>query len=217
VASVAKLSGIPNASRNIASRSWDVAAKAGSSPPAARAAGGPARELEPRSAARPSQDPGNLGPPLPGCHNRRVPVASRERPSSDLGPLAHRGGGVRDFSLGAARILARAVPFDGVCVLTVDPATVLPTGEVVENGLPPAATPRVAEIERHGAVTQLVAKGLATNAIAGRLHTSPWTVQDHLKAIFEKVGVGTRGELTARLSFEHYAPRLRDAARASAP
>jgi hypothetical protein len=33
-------------------------------------------------------------------------------------------------------------------------------------------------------------------------------VQDHLKAIFEKVGVGTRGELVARLFFEPQGPGL---------
>ena len=37
-------------------------------------------------------------------------------------------------------------------------------------------------------------------------------MQDHLKAIFEKVGVGTRGGLVARLFFEHYAPRLAEGA-----
>ncbi|MGH2988951.1 MAG: helix-turn-helix transcriptional regulator [Solirubrobacterales bacterium] len=359
-----------------------------------------------------------------------MPAASPEHLRADLVSLAHRDHDVRGFSLGAARILRRAVPFDGVCVLTLDPATLLPTGEVVENGLPPAATARMAEIEvgeddfnkfpvlaraqRHAAglsestggdldrslrhrelrrpngfgdelraalvsdsvtwggitllretggadftpadagvvaalspqiaeglrrvivrgalsavepdqpesagvvvlegdnsivqvnpaaeawladlledtvpgqrvpdvvtavasrarsaatgraatdararvrtpsgrwllvhgstlgegpgaqsvvilepartpelaplvadayglterervVTQLVAQGLGTSAIAGRLHLSGWTVQDHLKAIFEKTGTGTRGELVARLFFEHYAPRL---------
>jgi DNA-binding CsgD family transcriptional regulator len=57
-------------------------------------------------------------------------------------------------------------------------------------------------------VTELVAQGLPTNAIAERLCISSWTVQDHLKSVFEKTGVCTRGELVARLFFEHHAPRL---------
>jgi DNA-binding CsgD family transcriptional regulator len=57
-------------------------------------------------------------------------------------------------------------------------------------------------------VTRLVARGLPTDAIAARLHLSPWTVQDHLKAIFEKVGVATRGELVARVYFGPQAPQL---------
>jgi DNA-binding NarL/FixJ family response regulator len=80
----------------------------------------------------------------------------------------------------------------------------------------PARTPELAPLiadayeltERERLVTQLVAQGLSTKAIGSRLHLSPYTVQDHLKAIFDKVGVSSRGELVARLFFQHYAPRL---------
>src|SRR3954447_25665939 len=77
-------------------------------------------------------------------------VVSSERIRDDIGRLMHRASDLRDFSLGAARILRRAVPFEGVCVLTMDPATLVPTGEVVENGLPVAAYTRMAEIEGRG-------------------------------------------------------------------
>jgi DNA-binding CsgD family transcriptional regulator len=299
--------------------------------------------------------------------------------------LAHVGLGARDFSRTASHTLAGAVPFDGACLLTMDPATVLPTGEFVENGLPPEAMARLTEIElgepdinkfvaltrarrraaslgemtrgdldqslrqrelrsplgfedelrvalcdaagcwgaltllreakrphfsaaevrylaslsavlaeglrratlfeavhggrddaatrvrhtvgqpeaansararartlagewfvvrgsllgndadarvailiepahppelapliadlygltrRERAVTELVAQGFTTGEIAKRLHLSAYTVQDHLKAIFEKTGTGSRRELVARLFFDSYLPRL---------
>jgi DNA-binding CsgD family transcriptional regulator len=74
-------------------------------------------------------------------------VASPQRLRTDLVSLSHRSLGVREFSHAAARALRGSVPHDGFCVLTMDPATLLPTGEVVENGLPPAATERLTEIE----------------------------------------------------------------------
>jgi DNA-binding CsgD family transcriptional regulator len=76
-----------------------------------------------------------------------VTDVSPERTRGEIVRLVHRGMDVRSFALAAARALRRAVPFDGVCVLTLDPASLLPTGEVVENGLPAAAMARLTEIE----------------------------------------------------------------------
>jgi DNA-binding CsgD family transcriptional regulator len=55
-------------------------------------------------------------------------------------------------------------------------------------------------------ITQLIAQGLSTAEIADALRLSAHTVRDYVKAIFEKVGVSTRGELVARIFTEHYAP-----------
>jgi DNA-binding CsgD family transcriptional regulator len=90
---------------------------------------------------------------------------------------------------------------------------VLVRGSVLGDGartavtLEPARAPEMVELmaEAHGLtarerhVADLIAQGLPNAAIAANLHLSPYTVQDHLKAVFEKFGVSSRGQLVARL------------------
>jgi DNA-binding CsgD family transcriptional regulator len=59
---------------------------------------------------------------------------------------------------------------------------------------------------REQQIAGLISQGAATSEIAGQLCLSTHTVRDHIKAIFEKVGVASRGELVAKLFAEHYAP-----------
>jgi DNA-binding CsgD family transcriptional regulator len=53
--------------------------------------------------------------------------------------------------------------------------------------------------KREGEITRCVLRGWSTTEIAAALHISSNTVQDHLKAIFEKTDVRSRGELAARI------------------
>ena len=74
---------------------------------------------------------------------------------------------------------------------------------VLQAGGPGALLPALAAwygiSEREHAVLDLVLEGRPTKQIARRLRLSPHTVNDHLKAIFRKVGVSGRQELLAAL------------------
>jgi DNA-binding CsgD family transcriptional regulator len=61
---------------------------------------------------------------------------------------------------------------------------------------------------REQEVTQLMLRGATTIQAAQRLAISPHTVTDHIKAIFEKTGARTRGELSATLFFGEHLPRI---------
>ena len=134
-----------------------------------------------------------------------------------------RAGAADDSGRDGAVVQATA-PLARARVRTRSGRWLLVRGSVLGDGpdariaviLEPARSPQLAPLiaaaygltGRERAVTELVARGHSTAEIAERLHLSPYTVQDHLKAVFEKVAVRTRGELVARLFFDHYAPRL---------
>jgi DNA-binding NarL/FixJ family response regulator len=63
-------------------------------------------------------------------------------------------------------------------------------------------TPREREI------ATLLAQGLTNPEIADALVLSPYTVQDHIKNLFEKTGVSSRQELVARIFLDDYMPNL---------
>ena len=65
-------------------------------------------------------------------------------------------------------------------------------------------TQREQEVVRH------VLEGRSTSEIAGVLVVSAHTVQQHLKSVFDRMGVRSRRELVARAFFDHYAPRFRE-------
>ena len=50
-------------------------------------------------------------------------------------------------------------------------------------------------------------QGRVTKEISRALSLSRYTVQDHLKSIFDKTGVRSRGELVGQIFLDHYATR----------
>jgi DNA-binding CsgD family transcriptional regulator len=91
-----------------------------------------------------------------------------------------------------------------------------PAGDRVAIVIEAARGPRAATVrlEAHGAtvrereVATLIARGLTNPEIAEALVLSPHTVADHVKSLFEKLGVASRQELVARVFLDEYLPEV---------
>ena len=84
---------------------------------------------------------------------------------------------------------------------------------IVEPAAPADVAPLLLQAygltDRETQVAQLVLQGLATSEIAASLSIAALTVQQHLKAVFDKTGSRSRRELVAQIFAEQYLPRIK--------
>jgi DNA-binding CsgD family transcriptional regulator len=114
----------------------------------------------------------------------------------------------------SARVRLRTGRWMSVQVDVLEPAE--PDGpERLSLVIEPVAPYELAEViaeaygltAREREVARLVVSGNSNPEVAAALSISRTTVQDHLKKVFAKLGVGSRHELTARMFFDQYLPR----------
>jgi DNA-binding CsgD family transcriptional regulator len=124
------------------------------------------------------------------------------------------GRGGEEVAVGVARARIQA-PSGQWLVLhgsMLETSSGMRTAIIVEPARPLEIAPLIVEAygmtERERDIVGRIVQGLSTNEIAETLYLSPYTVQDHLKAVFQKVGVNSRRELVAQMFFQHYAPRM---------
>jgi DNA-binding CsgD family transcriptional regulator len=82
------------------------------------------------------------------------------------------------------------------------------TAIVLERATPDQVAPLIARAHqlshRETQIALLVLRGLTTNEMAAALFISAYSVQDHLKSIFERVGVRSRRELVTEVFEPHF-------------
>jgi DNA-binding CsgD family transcriptional regulator len=91
-----------------------------------------------------------------------------------------------------------------------------PAGDRIAIVIEAARGPRAATVRLEAAgatarereVATLIARGLTNPEIAETLVLSPHTVGDHVKSLFEKLGVFSRQELVARVFLDEYLPEV---------
>jgi DNA-binding CsgD family transcriptional regulator len=136
-----------------------------------------------------------LSRPLPIAVNNVVSALAGLGPTTQRAPrLAARGASGRWLTLHASYLSGSH--HDGTIAVVIEPATPL--------ALQPLIVAAYALSTRETQICALVLRGLPTKTIANELRISGHTVNDHLKAIFTKTGVSTRGELMASVFQRHY-------------
>ncbi len=94
----------------------------------------------------------------------------------------------------------------------IGPGTERRIAVIIEDAQPSEIVPLIAQAydlsRRESEVVQSLTRGLSTIEVAGALCISSNTVQDHLKTIFDKVGVRSRRELVAQIFTQQYRPHI---------
>ena len=85
------------------------------------------------------------------------------------------------------------------------------TAVIIQPAMPTEVAPLIALAygltEREIEITRFCIQGHSTKEMAHVLQVSPYTVQDHLKAVFAKTGARSRGELVGQVFLEHFVTR----------
>jgi DNA-binding CsgD family transcriptional regulator len=83
---------------------------------------------------------------------------------------------------------------------------------IIEDAAPAEVAPMIMAAfgltAREQTISGLVCQGLSTRQISERLHLTIDTVQDHLKSVYDRTGVHSRGELVATIFQRDYLPRM---------
>lgn len=143
-----------------------------------------------------------LGLPVPAWIHSTALRARAVADGLDRGPAR-----IRMRSSGGLWLVCHAS-----CLRSAD-GTLGPAAVVIETAAVSEVAPMIiAAYElstRELEITEQISRGLSTHEIAAFMSISQHTVRDHIKAVFEKVGVSSRGELVAKLFTDHYEPLTR--------
>jgi DNA-binding CsgD family transcriptional regulator len=110
--------------------------------------------------------------------------------------LRLRDGRGRWMLLHGSALTSRADGSADTVAVVIEPAQSSEIAPIIIEAY--SLTPRERE------VVGALARGDTTSEIAARLFLSQHTVRDHIKTVFDKVGVSSRAELVAKLFAEHY-------------